>query len=131
MINQNIYRFTGKFITSPAARSVSLWLAGAVFLLSTAVPAIVLAIALREPRSLAIFWAETGGGVDLLRSLALAGVVALLASFLAALTSAAMSGNRRSTAAILIEVTIYRGEHPTQKRISFPILLNTGNSIVG
>ncbi len=91
---------------TPAARSLSLWLAVAVLLLSTAVPAIVLAVALREPRSLALFWAETGGGMDLLRSLALAGIVALLASILALLTSAALSGGRRSATATIASITI-------------------------
>lgn len=91
---------------APAARSVSLWLAIAVLLLSTAVPALVLAVALREQRSLALFWAETGGGMDLLRSLGLAGLVAILASLLALLTSAALSGARRSPSGIAACVAI-------------------------
>src|SRR5690606_8557031 len=59
------------------------WLAAGILLLSTIVPGVILAFALREPRSLATFWSETGGGMDLLRSLALAGIVALVGVVLA------------------------------------------------
>jgi ABC-type Fe3+ transport system permease subunit len=91
---------------SSSLRSWAMWLAVAVFALSTLVPMVVLVVALREPRSLALFWAETGGGMDLLRSLALAGVAALLGAVLALLTSASLSGARRSPASIAAAITI-------------------------
>jgi ABC-type Fe3+ transport system permease subunit len=91
---------------SSPLRSWALWLAVAVFALSTLVPMIVLAVALREPRSLALFWAETGGGMDLLRSLALAGVVALLGAMIALLTSASFSCSRRSPQGVAASIAI-------------------------
>lgn len=85
-------------------RAPSFWLGALVVALSTVLPILVLAVALRETRSLALFWREAGP--DLLRSLGLAGIAAALGALVALLTSAALSGPRRTVGAALAHLAI-------------------------